>query len=49
MQNHEVLSEITEELKSRFEAKLGADVEFVQVIKATPVRALAINWLLKMR
>ncbi len=40
VQNHEVLSEITEELKSRFEAKLGADVEFVQVIKATPVRAV---------
>lgn len=39
VKNHEMLSEIKKELKERFKDKLGADVEFVQVIKATPVKA----------
>lgn len=40
VKNQETLSEITEELKERFKEKLGADVEFVQAIKATPVKAI---------
>lgn len=39
VKNHETFSEIQEELETRFKDKLGADVEFVQVIKATPVKA----------
>jgi len=39
VKSDEEFSEIKEELKKRFEEKLGSDVEFVQIIKATPVRA----------
>ena len=40
VKDHEVLSAVKAEVKNRFEAKLGADVEFVQAIKATPVKAV---------
>jgi len=39
VQNDETLSAIKEKLKNKFKEKLGGDVEFVQVIEATPVKA----------
>lgn len=40
VKNHQVLTEIKTELKEKYKDKLGADVEFVQEIKAAPVKAL---------
>ena len=40
VKNLQVLTEIKTELKERYKNKLGADVEFVQEIKAAPVKAL---------
>ncbi|HHY42823.1 MAG TPA: peptidoglycan DD-metalloendopeptidase family protein [Thermoanaerobacterales bacterium] len=39
VKNHEKFLEIKKGLKARFKDKLSADVQFVQEIKATPVRA----------
>ena len=38
--NNQILTAIKKELKEEYKNKLGADVEFVQNIKAVPVRAL---------
>ena len=40
VKNHQALNEIKTGLKERYKNKLGADVEFVQDIKAAPVKAL---------
>ena len=40
VKNHQILTEIKTELKERYKDKLGADVEFVQEIKAAPIKAL---------
>lgn len=40
VKNHQKLAEIKTELQKKYENKLGADIEFVQDIKVSPVRAL---------